>query len=230
MNTINAMVEEATNAEKTHKTMIETVLSSQMSKKVDYFRLNPPGISEIKLNCSVQEELIFMEELTEGYIQSEFEQFDKLKEILSPNEIPLIFSTEDLMKIYFEKKPNEEISLFEKLGNFFKPQKKEKLIIEKVTPLKDHKRNKTIVTCDFTDGKDFKIKKGAEILILEKNFKTGYWKGCLKKDSFVGNFPMNFTESGQAWMWIYKSASKINCNLDDLEESLMKQFSFYFEN
>eukprot|EP01080_Neovahlkampfia_damariscottae_P000581 gene581-8091_t len=229
MNTINAMVEEATNAEKTHKTMVETVLSSQMSKKVDYFRLNPPGISDIKLNSSATEELQFMEEITEGYVQAESEKFDKIKEILCPNEIPLIFSTEDLMKIYFEKKPNEEISLFEKLGNLFKPKKVEKFKPEEITPLKNYKRNRTIASCDFCDEKEFKMKKGDEIIIIERNFETGYWKGCLKKNSPVGTFPMNFTESGQAWMWIFKSASKVKSNSDELSEILLKQFSLYFE-
>jgi hypothetical protein len=228
MSTINAMVEEATDSEKTHKTMIETVLSSPMKKHVNYFRLNPPGIAEIKLNSSSMDELKFMEELTKSYIDSESIQlqFEKIKEIISPSETPYIFSTEDLMKIYFEKKPNEEVSLFEKFENFFKTQTLEKPIKKELKSMKEFHDHKSVAICDFDDDQ-FSFKKGDVIRILSRNEMSGFWEGFNELNNKKGKFPMNYTESGQAWLWLFKNGSFSKMKVD--QETLASQFELYFK-
>jgi predicted acylesterase/phospholipase RssA len=83
--TVNQLVGVATNAEKTHMTVKETILTTPTTNKCNYFRFNPSGIGHIKLDSYKHQDLNQLEEVASKYMRDKTKKLSKLVELLRPN-------------------------------------------------------------------------------------------------------------------------------------------------
>lgn len=81
--TVNTLVSVATNAEKTHQTMKNTILSTPTTNMTTYIRLNPSGIAHIKLDTCKKQELEQLETVTDTYLKTKIGKLNQIFEFLN---------------------------------------------------------------------------------------------------------------------------------------------------